>query len=123
MVPAMTAREKIATAAGKTMIGMPAPAGVRREADRATSAAAGRARHGSDPAGTLIATRAATAMARPGATAAGSDGRARTVVSTVEATGDRRNSGIDVVAAARIGPAARAGSAVSGPRGASGTTG
>src|SRR5438046_1015682 len=100
MVPAMTAREKIA--AGAPMIERPALVGARREAGRATSAAAERAGSGWDPGGTIAV----------------APGRVRTR-SAATATGV-----VDAPIATVAGSAAP-GSAASGPsggRGAAGTT-
>jgi len=55
MVPAMTAREKIATAAAERMIGKAARVAARLEAGRATNVAARRERRVWAPAGTVIA--------------------------------------------------------------------
>jgi hypothetical protein len=55
MVPAMTAREKIATAAAEPMIERAARGAARHEAGRTTSAAGEPARRGWDPVGTTAA--------------------------------------------------------------------
>jgi hypothetical protein len=102
MVPAMTDREKIATAAAaEPMIEMPALAAARHEADRTTNAAEAPARRGSDPVGTT------------GAALGGATTRAAT-----EATDGRTSSAIDVVAARTEKAAENAGtgSRATGPR-------
>src|ERR687892_81870 len=96
MVPAMTAREKIARAAAALVIEKAVPAVVPLGAGKATSAAGGQADPGWDPAGIRDAAVGGVADVTTGAPATGA------MASGAPATDARRDSGIGAAVAGRI---------------------